>query len=148
MFHQRSIIKIYTYTDVISPSSIKCFDTSDWVRYFPDIDYGDVIFLEKSGQFIKIRCQKDENYFVCHTTEYKQEMNERIFPIDYWQEFGKNYTYRLWIHVNVFYESFLEWIKNPKIRTIGEINVSDNNMIQLSITYDKDIIYIYHISPT
>lgn len=141
-FFNRKEAKLYINKDIHGPSTTISNMKSFWKRYYPWIDHGDIIYLERYDVFIKI---SSELIFIRHCIDRNDIYP--MFPIDYWREIGKEYPFRLWIVAKVFYDTFEVWKKDESIRFIDvDFNsklYQPNIPIEIYFTYVEDIIYIY-----
>lgn len=149
-FYDRKKGNLYIFEDMVGPSCSSINTTKlFWKKHFPSIDEGDIIHIKPYGKFIQVSSidTYPNYYLVRHYFDGKKS-----FPLNYWQEFGKENRYRMWVHIHLYYDSLKYWLNNvePKIKLMGfdlshELYEEDE-LIPASITYDEDYIYLYYTS--
>jgi len=145
-FFDRNKGKMFIFNKNLGPScnGIDC-SKEFWKKYFSEIDEGDFVYILSTGKFIQINLKNVElNYFLVRH-EYD---GRKSFPVEYWQHFGKEYRYRLWVHIHVYYDSLKFWMKDKRIKFMG-FDLSPElyqplELIPVSLTYDEDYIYLYY----
>lgn len=140
---------LYVFEHMVGPSCSSINNTKlFWKKHFPSIDEGDIIYIKPYEKFIQV-ISKDiypNNYYlVRHYFDGKKS-----FPLNYWQEFGKEHPYRMWVRIHLYYDSLKYWLNKvyPKIKLMG-FDLSPNlykedELIPVSITFDEDYIYLYY----
>jgi hypothetical protein len=142
-FFDRSNCSFYFNDSFLQPKSSITNEKKFWKYYYPKIQDGDIIYVKNCDKFIHIYSSQ---IFVGYQFD-PSIPSELLFPIEYWKEVGKNYPFRCWINVKVYYESLNNWMNNPTIRFIDiDLNpdlYGNNSPIEICFTYVDELIYIY-----
>lgn len=146
-FFDRGECKFIVNDSFLQPKFTIPNDKTFWERYYPNIGDGDIIYLSKCDKFIHMNSSK---IFIRYKwdNKYSGKDYRLIFPIEYWNRVGRLYPFRLWITVNVYYESLREWLNDPTIRFI-DLDLDpklyqDDKPIEICFTYVEEVIYIYN----
>lgn len=107
-----------------------------WKNKIPEIDIGDIIYIQRRNEFVIIKPDIINYRFLVSSTPTSKEP---IFPIDYWNKISDKAPFRVWIPCRCKGREDVEfWRKNTTNVFMSPIRPDD-----FLITYSEEKIYFY-----
>jgi len=138
---------VFEFNEIIGPFCSFCTSKQFWQHYFPLIDDGDMV--KYMNQYVQIKSNPSSSnyFFVRHIFDERE-----AFPLTYWEKhFAKIDQWKVWIHINVYYDSLKYWNDyklQPRIKFMGfdlsPENYDPGELIPVSVNYSDGFIYLYY----
>jgi hypothetical protein len=107
-----------------------------WKNKIPEIDIGDIIYIQRRNEFVLIKPDINNYRFLVSLTPTSKEP---IFPIGYWSKISVKVPFRVWIPCRCKGREDVEfWRKNATNVFMSPINPED-----FLIAYNEEKIYFY-----